>query len=518
MLKVGVIEFNAKPFKEMGNSYDIAVIGSGFGGSITALGLVKLGYNVCVIEKKSHPRFAIGESSTPIADMILRDIADDYNLPFLKNISRYGEWQKYYPEVRCGLKRGFSYYHHTKGEKFETDSSHKNELLVAASVDDYNSDTNWLRSDVDHFLIKKAVENGVHFFGKTEVLQLDRRADVHEWIVKLSSEKLMKELKVKWIIDATGSGEFSGKYFNTTNELHDFKTNSEAIYSHFIDVPTWLSYLEDHKFSSVDYPYNPDDSALHQIIDEGWIWMLRFNDELLSCGLVLDNFKGQSRPDKEDHSIAWNQIVKQYPSIHKILQSRDFADEPGKLIRTGRLQRKLNRVYGDGWIALNHTAGFVDPMHSTGIAFTLSGIERVLNLFKGGIEEKIDQNKLRSFQDKIFNELEFIDILVSMTYRSRWNPKLFTAVVMLYFVASVQYEQKRLKGLNPGYFLSADNQDLREVTSQVFKKIIAIEESKDASRVGELVSEISRLIKPFNTVGLLDDANKNMYRHTAVKM
>ncbi len=504
--------------EELEKSYDIAVIGSGFGGSITAMGLKKIGYNVCVIEKKSHPRFAIGESSTPIADMILRDIADSYNLPFLKHFSRYGEWQEYYPDVRCGLKRGFSYYHHQKGERFETNSNHNNELLVAASVDDLNSDTNWMRSDVVHFLIKKAIELGVHYFEKTEVIQLDRVEEAPEWDVKIKSEKLIRDFKVKWIIDATGSGEFSGKYFNTSNDIIDFKTNSEAIYSHFKDVSMWESYLQERNISTVDYPYNPDDSALHQIIDEGWIWMLRFNDGLLSCGLVLDNTTEKSRMANKDYNKVWGEVLKQYPSIKKVLQSNTFADQPGRLIHSGRLQRKLNRTYGEGWVALNHTVGFVDPMHSTGIAFTLSGIEKLLSLFKDGIGKEIEQNRYREIQDKTFKELEFIDILVSATYRSRWNPALFAASVMLYFVATVDYEQRRLGGRKPDLFLSADNHDLTDLVSQIYQKIVAIESSKSASKVKELLSEISILIEPFNSVGLLNAPNKNMYWHTAVKM
>ena len=67
--------------------FDFLVVGSGFSGSITAMALTKIGYTVCLIEKSRHPRFAIGESSTPIADMILRDLADDYDLPFLKKLT-----------------------------------------------------------------------------------------------------------------------------------------------------------------------------------------------------------------------------------------------------------------------------------------------------------------------------------------------------------------------------------------------------------------------------------------------
>lgn len=504
--------------KGLEESYDIAVIGSGFGGSIIAMGLKKIGYKVCVIEKKSHPRFAIGESSTPIADMILRDIADGYNLPFLKQISRYGEWQKYHPNVKCGLKRGFSYFHHQTGKEFKTDSHHKNELLVAASVDDFNSDTNWLRSDVDHFLIKKAVEMDVHYFENTEVYQLKRDTAAQEWTVKTKSEKLKKDFRAKWIIDASGSGDFSGKFFNTSNQISNFKTNSEAIYSHFDGVPTWGSYLQEKKISTLDYPYKPDDSALHQIIEEGWIWMLRFNNGLLSCGLVVDSTMEKYAIGNKDYTDIWRQVVKQYPSIYKILQSGVYADQPGRMIYSGRLQRKLNRSCGEGWVALNHTAGFVDPMHSTGIAFTLSGIEKILKLFKVSFGKIIEQNQFIKIQDKTFKELEFIDILVSMAYRSRWDPELFSASVMLYFVATVQYEQKRLGGQNPDLFLSADNQELVDLISEIYIKIVAIEKDRSVVKVKELVSEISRRIGPFNRVGLLNSSNENMYRHTAVKM
>jgi FADH2 O2-dependent halogenase len=506
----------AENIMEASKRYDFAVIGSGFGGSITAMGLKQMGYSVCIIEKGIHPRFAIGESSTPIADMILRDIADNYKLPFLKQISRYGEWQKFFPEVRCGLKRGFSYYHHQKGKWFESDSDHKHELLVAASLDDYNSDTNWLRIDVDQFLLKKAKKIGVDVFENSEIVQLDRIEEQKEWAVRRESGNNTIQFSAKWIIDATGSGHFSKKFFNTTNEVSTFKTNSEAIYTHFRGVPTWLDYLNEQKISVSDYPYSPDDSALHHIIDEGWIWMLRFNDGLLSCGVVMDKHSKSNSEHRGDHQDLWNDILIQYPSIHEILKNSAHANSPGRFIYSDRLQRKLSQTFGEGWIALNHTAGFVDPMHSTGIAFTLSGIERLLDLFRDRSGGTIGQNELKKIQDKTFKELEFIDLLVSSTYRSRWNPELFTAAVMLYFVASVQYEQARLQGNMPEMFLAAHNSDLRQLVLRFHDDILALDQNKNVEKAKELVKEITKSIEPFNTVGLMDDAKKNMYRHTAV--
>lgn len=143
------------------HDFDILIAGAGFGGSLMALVLHSLGFRVCLVEKGQHPRFAIGESSTPIADMILRQLSKQYNLPWLKDFSRYGSWQQSYPEIVCGIKRGFSYFKHYPGKKFTSDINHCNELLVAASTDDIHSDTNWLRADFDAFLVTKVKETGI---------------------------------------------------------------------------------------------------------------------------------------------------------------------------------------------------------------------------------------------------------------------------------------------------------------------------------------------------------------------
>ena len=48
---------------------DVAIVGSGFGGSLAALALLKRGHRVALVERGRHPRFAIGESSTPLANL-----------------------------------------------------------------------------------------------------------------------------------------------------------------------------------------------------------------------------------------------------------------------------------------------------------------------------------------------------------------------------------------------------------------------------------------------------------------
>src|SRR5262245_6509858 len=97
---------------------DIAVIGSGFSGSLFAMVAHRLGLRVLLIERGRHPRFAIGESASPLAGVVLEQLADRYNLPRVKPLASYGAWQRAYPHVSCGLKRGFTYFEHRRGVPF----------------------------------------------------------------------------------------------------------------------------------------------------------------------------------------------------------------------------------------------------------------------------------------------------------------------------------------------------------------------------------------------------------------
>ncbi|WP_340103841.1 NAD(P)/FAD-dependent oxidoreductase [Rhodohalobacter sp. 8-1] len=495
-------------------TYDYLIAGSGFTGSITALCLNSAGFDVCLVEKDEHPRFAIGESSTPIADMILRDLADTYNLPQLRKLSRYGSWQTHYPNVTCGLKRGFSYYKHSKHQRFQSDSDHSMELLVAASVDDNNSDTQWYRPDTDALFVQMVKDAGINYFDHTEIASVDR-TEIGTWSVRANQDRNSIILEAGFIIDATGSPQFSGQFFGTTSSADEFHTSSRAIYSHFENIPEWQPYLENLGAKTADYPYNPDHSALHHLIEPGWLWMLRFNNGLLSAGFVIDGSEPNSKPAADE----WQRILSDYPSLENLFNSGKIADMPGKLVKTGRLQRKLNTMYGNGWAALHHTAGFVDPLHSTGIAHSLSGVEKLVSILTETHDHSDKRNnRLSDYEDAFFRELKLIDLLVAGCYKSRRNFDLFTAFTMLYFICSINYEQSRLAGHVPDHFLSAGNPELNSVMRRCFAELTSLLEQSplpNRDKVERFKDFVIQQIKPFNSVGLMDPSKKNMYEHTA---
>ena len=63
-----------------------------------------------MVEKGSHPRFALGESSTPLANLTLERLAVRYQLEDLYELAAYGRWRDKLPHAMRGLKRGFTFY------------------------------------------------------------------------------------------------------------------------------------------------------------------------------------------------------------------------------------------------------------------------------------------------------------------------------------------------------------------------------------------------------------------------
>lgn len=489
--------------------FDIAVIGAGFGGSLTALGLHRIGYRVILIEKEVHPRFAIGESSTPIADLILRDLADRYDFPWLRDISRYGRWQQTYPEISCGLKRGFSYYKHEPGQHFRADEHHTNELLVAASPNDERSDTNWYRSDVDAFFVDQVKKQGIAYWDETRTAGLQRLGE--RWEIEAYREEEQYQIRCRWLIDATGSADILNM-LGVRLRSENFRTHSRAIFSHFTNVMPWQEWLHENGIPSHDYPYDPDHSALHHLLDEGWLWLLQFNNGITSAGLVLNRHNKVATSD-------WEKIISRYPSLSALFEEAVLAESPGKLIPTKRLQRRAEKVTGPGWVALPHTAGFVDPLHSTGIAHSLSGIERILYAFESGQSNSdIIAGRLRQYERSVFNELDFVDLLLDGCYRAMDHFELFHIYSTLYFTAAIHYEQKRIRGdFEMGdQFLSAGYRDLKEITEKAYRQLrkLGTNNFKTEKDIPHYRETVKKAIAPYNIADLLAPDIPHMYAHT----
>jgi len=215
----------------------------------------RLGRSVVLLERGKHPRFAIGESSTPLANLLLEDLSIRYNLPTLKPLSKWGAWQKAYPHLGCGLKRGFTFYHHQFGSRAAVDPERRDQLLVAASPNDAISDTHWYRADVDAFFVREAQNVGVDYLDEVRLENALEQTDE----VKLQGTRHGRPLVIsaRFVVDATGPGGFLHRALSLPELALPDLPETQALYAHFTDVRR-LDPTGDVP------PYPVDDAAVHQ--------------------------------------------------------------------------------------------------------------------------------------------------------------------------------------------------------------------------------------------------------------
>lgn len=496
---------------------DVAVLGSGFGGCLSALILDRIGLRPVVVDRSAHPRFAIGESSTPIADMILRDLAERYDLARLKPLAAYGPWQAHYPHLGVGRKRGFSYFYHQPGEPFRPDPEHGNELLVAASASDFNSDTHWLRADVDAFFADEVRRAGIPLLENTEVRVLSGEGG---WVLEGKQQDVPVTVRTRFVIDATGAAGVLPRALNLVDTTYSFRTHSRALFSHFADVRPWHDLMADQGGVVSDHPFPCDAAALHHVFDGGWMWMLRFDNDIVSAGFVLDPRRHPVDPSVSPE-VEWQGWLDRFPSLQEQFASARIVHPPGALVRTGRLQRRATRAAGANWALLPYTAGFIDPLHSTGIAHTLSGIERLMALLTRHWDQTPLEEALHDYSTSVLRELSLIDALVAACYEASGSFRLYVTSVMLYFAAVVTYEQQRLQKTeeNSGrLFLRADDEGLFHIIDTALDQLSRLQRDGSLQGVHAFEAYVEEAIAPYNTVGLFHPLRPNMYHHTAARV
>lgn len=504
--------------------FQFAVLGAGFGGSLTAWLLSKIGYRVVVIDRQVHPRFALGESSTPIADSVLRELGTRYALPELTQLSAYGLVKKAYPDLGIGLKRGFSYFQHRPGESFVPSSDGSNQLLVAASNSDEQSDTHWYRADLDAWFAKQAEASGVTLLEGTTIKSIRSGG---QWSLDVESiDGTTTLIEVPFVIDATGAASLLARHLNIESRTDSLHTNSQAIFAHVRNWPEWQSQLFHYLEATSDYPFQCDNAALHHVIEEGWIWQLAFDNEITSVGIVLDkseSMRGSQANELIDSDSLpadqiWNKVLGRYPSLVSSLQTCRPILDPPAIRKTGRLQFLHAEAAGPDWAMLPSAVGFIDPLHSTGIAHTLWGIRRLLLAIEACSAAQtfsLDawQNHWPSISNQTVDEFVWLDQLIASAYRTRQDFSAFVTAILFYFTAVVQFEQRRANQTATA-FIEADEQALRELGTQAME-FLSEPIQIDDPRIEAWNNLIEAGCRPFNQVGLFNPNSKNMYRHTA---
>lgn len=486
---------------------DVLVVGSGFSGSLTATILQQHGFRTALLDRTHHPRFAVGESSTPTSNLLLRDLALKHGFDWLLPFCKFGPWTRTYPELVCGLKRGFGYVAQSAGREFVPRADHANELMVAASASDETSDTQWLRSDIDGFLFEQARKAGVQCYEDTALERLEQPTG---WDVRGRSRETDLKIRAAFLIDATGSTELLVKHLQLAADASQLQTRSRSLFGHFAGLPRWQDIIEESQpLASSRHPFRCDDATLHHVLDEGWMWWIRFHNDVTSVGFVLDaeRFPLTDEPVEAE----WSRLLARYPQLEAAIAKAQRLSSIG-LKRTPRLQRYVPELAGRNWALMPHTAGFIDPLHSTGIAMSLAGVDRITSALLCRDDQRQRVDLLKRYEEQTLTELRLVDLIVSGAYRAirQGSFRKFAAYAMTYFAAVTTWERRQVQSLEgtSALFL-ADDSGFRE-TVRTLHALIETASETDFER------QCEQALRPYNHVGLFRPPVPNMYAATAV--
>jgi FADH2 O2-dependent halogenase len=482
--------------------FQVVVVGSGFAGSLMAMIAHRLGLSTALVERGRHPRFVIGESSTPLTNLLLEELATDYDLPFVRPLCKWGTWQAQTPHLACGLKRGFTFYHHEFGQPFRRDPERQRQLLVGASPREEIADTHWYRPDFDQYLVQQAQALGVTFWDEAELTSAVEGTDRMRLSGKRAGQTL--ELDAEFVIDASGPRGFLHRSLGLPAKSFATLPPTQALFSHFTGVgPLPGCFCAEAEGLP---PYPVEQAAVHHIFPGGWIWVLKFNNGRTSAGVAAIDSLANAL-NFASGEPAWERLLSRLPSLAEI-----FAPARAVLpfIHQPRVAFQSGRVTGRHWALLPSAAGVIDPLLSTGFPLTLLGVARIARLLRSHWRRPAFAPGLVDYAALTTLELETTARLVGALYATMNRFELFKELGLLYFAAASFSETARRLGkpqLADSFLLSRHpvfSRQLRRLCEAAARPL-----SPEEAR--ELERDIRDAIRPLDVAGLTNPSRRSWY-------
>jgi len=468
--------------------YDVAIVGSGIGGSILAAILARSGKTVALIERGVHPRFAIGESVVPEFAFRAKMLAATYDVPELAMMSNF-QLIRHQIGPRSGIKRNFTFFSQRDGVESDQDSFRQFQTLTYP----LGPDSHLYRADLDEWLTHVAIKYGAEYRERTSVDDVDIGADE----VRLQTSG--GPVRAKFVVDASGGRSPVSQKLAQRRHDPGFETDSRSIFTHMVGVRP----LQDALGERLSFPSPPDQGTLHHTFDHGWFWVIPFNNHsnavnpLCSVGLTLDRrYYPHNDLSAEEE---FRQFADRFPVVKRQFEQ---ARSVRTWVKTGRIQYRSDALAGDRWMVMPHAASFVDPLFSSGLVATLAGIHDAADaLLHASSEGVLSAEKAAMMASSANSNLETVDHIVHGAYLSFRSPRVFNAWFRIW--ASCNYQASL--GLIRVYlkYLGCRTADvLREIDDPIYRRVLG----HGHPRVKQLIEDSYAVMRRFDAGELDDDA------------
>lgn len=404
--------------------YDVAIIGTGIGGSTLATVLARQGLAVIVFEAGIHPRFTIGESMILETSEVMRALAEFYDVPEMA----YYSSENYYNFIgtQHGVKRHFSFLYHTPGQPQDARQS----LQAVIPKLPYGHEIHIYRQDSDALLTALAISYGATVLQGTPVKDVQIHADG----VTVVTDK-GATYQAEYIVDAGGMRSLLADKLGWRHR--DLKSHTRTIYTHMVDVPCYNNVGLPR--AAYGHPYRLSEGTLHHIFRGGWLWVIPFNNHpratnpLCSVGLQLDPRIHPVRADLTPEEEFFT-FIHQFPDIES--QFKD-AHATRAWSRTDRLQYSAQHVVGDRFALLAHAVGFIDPLYSKGLYVTHMSLMLLADLLlKAHKTGDYSAATFAPLEDMTLRYIQMHDQLVAGSVKSWSHYKLWQVYAVLWLLGA----------------------------------------------------------------------------------
>lgn len=388
--------------------YDVMILGSGLGGAMLGAILAKAGLSVLLVEGETHPRFAIGEATTPDTNFRLKLLGLKYDIPEITNLSTFHDLRdKVGPS--SGVKRAFSFLYHREGQEQNPLESHQYPTLAPPM----GPDCHFFRQDTDAYMMAAAVRYGAIIRQQTRIADFEVKDDVAR-LISIKGEVFTGS----YLVDATGMKSVLAHKFELRDNSAEYLTNSRAIYTHMVNVEHYDKVGHPREEYKLKYPLSQ--GTLHHIFEGGWMWVIPFNNHadavnpLCSVGLLLNrDIHPETGMDPETEFFSF---VRRHPGMYKQFAK---AKAVRNWLATGRLQYGATRLNGHRYSLLSHAAFFIDPLFSSGLVLTTAGVDMLAQQLLHAFEHNdFAVENFQHIDDFFVKNVRFFDRVVGNSFTS----------------------------------------------------------------------------------------------------
>ena len=358
---------------------EIVILGAGPAGLTLGCYLADAGIPCLMVERTHHPRPHVGESLMPATVRIFREIGF---LPVME---------------AADFPRSGGVVYHTGGRDSVAIAYSEFPQEGVAQEYTYHVD----RSKLDLLLLKHAENLGCRILQGADVREVVFDPEGRATGVRAAIADQEVLLPAKVVVDAGGRGTKLGRQLGLRRD--DPVRDQFALHAWFVDVDRGRRATE--LYTHVYF--------LPEL--RGWAWQAPIHPEITSIGLVADKTLYQESGRDVEGFFAWglgrNEALAK--ATHRAGRINDLKGEANYGYR-------LERVCGDGWLAIGDAARFLDPIFSSGVSVAMHAARFAAERIQVAVESgDFGRSTFLPYEDGLFAGATVWDDFVGLFYRDR---------------------------------------------------------------------------------------------------